>query len=78
MSIMLKEKRLTRGKRMNALIGKAAEEDDAFWGANDTIWDAEDESFSEEDNKDEPDEVILPCIIHTLIYYTYNHVFNIV
>lgn len=55
---MLKEKRATRGKRMNSLIGKAAEEDDAFWGANDTIWDEEDDSFSE-DNKDEPDEVII-------------------
>ena len=47
MSIMLKEKRATRGKRMTALIGKAAEED---------------ESFSE-DNKDEPDEVIYLHII---------------
>ena len=65
MSIMLKEKRATRGKRMTALIGKAAEEDDAFWGTNDTIWDAEDESFSE-DNKDEPDEVIYFFI---LLYY---------
>ncbi len=67
MSIMLKEKRATRGKRMTALIGKAAEEDDAFWGTNDTIWDEEDESFSE-DNKDEPDEVIY---LHIILYLFY-------
>ena len=28
---MLKEKRTTRGLRMSSLVGKAVEEDDAFW-----------------------------------------------
>ena len=31
MAEMLKDKRATRGLRMSSLIGKAAEEDDAFW-----------------------------------------------
>ena len=28
---MLKDKRSTRGLRMSSLVGKAADEDDAFW-----------------------------------------------
>jgi len=55
MSQMLKEKRATRGQRMGALIGEAADQDASFWGAE--IWGEDDsgnESFSEESDK--PDE----------------------
>ena len=31
MTDMLKDKRATRGLRMSSLVGKAADEDDAFW-----------------------------------------------
>ena len=31
MADMLKDKRSTRGLRMSSLVGKAADEDDAFW-----------------------------------------------
>ena len=51
--VMLQEKRATRGKRMSALVGKAAEEDDAFY--NNEIWqegdDSENDSYSEESEK---------------------------
>lgn len=51
---MLKDKRATRGKRMADLVGKAAEDDEAFWGHE--IWqdgsDASDaESYSTEEEK---------------------------
>lgn len=46
MSQLNKEKRSTRGKRMTALIGKAAEEDDAFWGAGDAVWQESDVCYS--------------------------------
>ena len=52
---MLKEKRSTRGQRMNELIGEAAEEEESFW--NHETWAEEDEdssgaeSFSEEEVK---------------------------
>ena len=54
MSEMLKNKRATRGLRMEELVGEAAEQDDAFWG-HDTWADGEEESgaesFSEEEVK---------------------------
>ncbi len=50
---MLREKRATRGQRMSALVGKAAEEDEAFY--NNELWqdgdDSENESYSEESEK---------------------------
>jgi len=52
---MLQAKRSSRGKRMASLIGKAVEEDDAFWGHS--IWEEDEsgnESYSEEEIQ--PDE----------------------
>lgn len=52
---MLEAKRTSRGKRMASLVGKAVEDDDAFWG--NSIWGEEgsdNESFEAED--DQPDE----------------------
>ena len=53
MSQMLQEKRATRGKRMSALVGQAAEEDEVFY--NNEIWqegsDSDAESYSTEEEK---------------------------
>lgn len=55
MSEMLKEKRATRGQRMNDLIGEAAEEEEAFWNHDTWAEDGDDssgdDSFSEEEVK---------------------------
>ena len=48
MSEMLKNKRATRGLRMEELVGEAAEQDDAFWG-HDTWADGEEESGADPD-----------------------------
>ncbi len=56
MSILLVDKRKSRGQRMGALIGEAAEQDEAFW--NNDVW-AEDESdgsFDEAEEEVKPDE----------------------
>ena len=37
--MMLSNARATRGKRMSVLVGKAAEDDEAFWGAGAEVWD---------------------------------------
>jgi hypothetical protein len=52
--MMLNEKRATRGKRMSALVGQAAEEDDAFYQKD--IWnegsdESDAESYSTEEEK---------------------------
>ena len=54
MSMMLVNKRSTRGQRINELVGEALEQDNAFYGHE--TWDEEesDSSFSEEEVK--PDE----------------------
>eukprot|EP01033_Poteriospumella_lacustris_P000025 gene25-14_t len=56
--MMLESKRATRGTRMNALVGQAADDDDAFWG-ND-VWQegggSDEESFRTVDDDDKPDE----------------------
>ena len=49
---MLLNKRSTRGQRINALIGEAADGDEQFWGNE--VWQSDDESFSEVEI--EPDE----------------------
>ncbi len=54
--MMLESKRASRGKRMTSLVGKAAEDDEAFWG-ND-VWNedgSDAESFVDEEG-DKPDE----------------------
>lgn len=56
MSILLQDKRKTRGTRINDLIGEAAEQDEQFWSHS--VWkeDEEDESFGSEDEEEKPDE----------------------
>lgn len=54
MAAVTREKRSTAGKRMSSLVGKAQEEDDAFWG-HDT-WaedDSGNDSFRESDEESE-------------------------
>lgn len=55
---MLESKRATRGKRMNSLVGEAAEEDNEFWGHE--VWQegegSDEESFRTVDEEDKPDE----------------------
>lgn len=49
---MLREKRATRGTRMTALVGEAAEDDEAFWGHG--IWqenESDNESYETEEEK---------------------------
>lgn len=58
--MMLQEKRSTRGQRMTALVGKAQEEDDAFWGGESAWRELEEgsdaESFRSDDEQQQPDE----------------------
>lgn len=52
--MMLSNARSTRGKRMSVLVGKAAEDDEAFWGAGADVWDDEGsdaESYVAEEEK---------------------------
>lgn len=56
--MMLEAKRATRGKRMNLLVGQAAEDDDAFWGNE--VWEegegSDEDSFHTADEEEKPDE----------------------
>ena len=56
MSILLQDKRKTRGTRINDLIGEAVEQDEQFWAHS--VWkeDEDDESFGSEDEEEKPDE----------------------
>ena len=57
MSIMLQEKRATRGLRMSALVGEAMEEDNSFYSGE--IWqeaDSDDDSFHSDDEEVKPDQ----------------------
>ena len=48
-AVLEREKRVTAGKRMSSLVGKAAEEDDEFWNKHETSIDQDDGSFHESD-----------------------------
>ena len=56
MSILLQDKRKTRGTRINDLIGEAADQDEQFWSHS--VWkeDEDDESFGSKDEEEKPDE----------------------
>jgi hypothetical protein len=53
--MMLAEKRASRGQRMGSLVGKALEDDEAFW--NNEVWNdgSDDESFHTQDEEAKPD-----------------------
>ena len=52
------ERRGNRGQRMNALVGKAQEDDDAFWGGigNDFFGEAAEESEDKDFNSGDEEE----------------------
>jgi nucleosome binding factor SPN SPT16 subunit len=54
--MMLESKRASRGKRMTSLVGKAAEDDEAFWGNE--VWNEEgsDADSYVEEEEEKPDE----------------------
>lgn len=55
--MMLSSARATRGKRMSSLVGQAAEDDEAFWGAD--IWEEEGsdaDSYEEVEEEQKPDQ----------------------
>lgn len=55
--MMLESKRSTRGTRMSALVGQAAEDDEAFWSHD--VWKegdgSDEESFHTDDDEEKPD-----------------------
>ena len=51
-AVLEREKRVTAGKRMSSLVGKAAEEDDEFWSKHETSIDQDDGSFHESDEEE--------------------------
>ena len=51
MSDLLRDKRATRGLRMDDLVGEAADEDETFWGHDTWAEGSDDDEFSEEEIK---------------------------